>query len=136
MTADDGAVPVAATGPEQILAELGTALAVQIVAVVPGWVESQVDRILDAWAATPAGRGVDRVGFRAAAAEAGAGAAEEVGRRLAQLAAADVDAQSTTPLRSSGPPWPGPPPSSRRPACPAWSATTSTKPVFPPISTV
>jgi hypothetical protein len=83
---------------ERVLSLLGAQLAAQIVAVVPDWVGSQVARIADAWAATPAGRSVDRVALRSAAAEAGAGAAEEVGRRLADLAAADVDAQSTTPL--------------------------------------
>ncbi len=83
---------------ETMLARLGAHLAAQIVAVLPGWVVAQIERILDAWSSTPAGGAVDRVALGVAAAGAGSRAAEEVGRRLADLAAADVDAQSTTPL--------------------------------------
>jgi hypothetical protein len=83
---------------EVLLADLGAALCAQVVEAVPAWVEREVDRILDAWATTPGGRGVDRPALRAAAADAGRTAAQDVAARLRTVLAADVDAQSTTPL--------------------------------------
>jgi hypothetical protein len=83
-------------GAERLLAELGAALGAQIVIVVPGWVERQVSRIVDAW--DPAGTAVDRTTLATEAADAGRRAAEDVARRLQDLLAADVDAQATTPL--------------------------------------
>jgi hypothetical protein len=57
-----------------------------------------VERILDAWAATPAGGAVDRAGLRTDAEDAGRRAADDVAVRLQSLLSADVDAQTTTPL--------------------------------------
>jgi hypothetical protein len=83
-------------GAERLLAELGAALCAQIVTVVPGWVEGQVRRIVDAW--ENAGAVVDRIALATEAAGAGRRAAEDVAVRLQDLLSADVDAQSTTPL--------------------------------------
>jgi hypothetical protein len=68
------------------------ALAEAIEAALPGWVERSVARIATAyWGAVP-----EQV--RAAAEAAGERAAEEVGPRLRDLLATDVDEQRTNPL--------------------------------------
>lgn len=70
------------------LAELAAALADGVVAALPGWVEravaSRLDPLTDHW--------------RAAAAEAGRRAADDVGARVRALLATDVDEQRTNPL--------------------------------------
>jgi hypothetical protein len=86
----------AGTDPGRLLAELGAALCAQIVALVPGWVEREIERIVDAWAAT--GADVDRAVVGAEARQAGGRAAADVAGRLQALLSADVDAQATTPL--------------------------------------
>jgi hypothetical protein len=94
----DDAAPAgeAAPDPERLLAELGASLCAQIVAAVPGWVEREVERILDAWRA--AGADVDLATRRLEARQAGGRAAADVAVRLGELLSADVDAQDTTPL--------------------------------------
>lgn len=84
--------------PERLLAELGAFLCGQIVAVVPDWVEREVDRIVGAWMATDPAGGVDRTEVRREAQEAGRRAAADVAVGLQALLAADLDAQWTTPL--------------------------------------
>jgi hypothetical protein len=91
-----GGAPGPDSGPERLLADLGASLAVLIVAAVPGWIESAVARLIEAWEG--AGGVVDRRAVEAEAHEAGARAAAEVGQRLDALVGADVDAQWTTPL--------------------------------------
>lgn len=89
-----------ADDPDAVLADVGRALAREVTAAVPAWVERSVTAVLDAWEA--AGGTVPGPGGRAdvlvAAGAAGARAAAEVGEALAQLAETDVDAQLTTPL--------------------------------------
>lgn len=68
------------------------ALADGIVAALPRWVERSVDRIYRAWAGPPPPAVVE------AAQRAGRVAAEDVGARVRDLLAADVDAQRSTPL--------------------------------------
>lgn len=72
--------------------EHATALADAIEAALPGWVERSVART--------AGEHFGRVdqAVRAAAAEAGRRARDDVGPRLRALLEADVDEQRTTPL--------------------------------------
>ncbi|HEY5250591.1 MAG TPA: hypothetical protein VIJ09_02970 [Acidimicrobiales bacterium] len=82
--------------PERLLAELGATLCARIVAAIPDWVEREVDRILDAWAA--AGAEVDRTARTLETRQAAGRAAADVTERLQELLSADVDAQSTTPL--------------------------------------
>ncbi len=68
------------------------ALADAVDAALPGWVMRSVERVL---------RAQDRVldgDVAAAAADAGRRAAAEVGGAVRRLVAADVDAQTTTPL--------------------------------------
>jgi hypothetical protein len=84
--------------PERVLAEQGAALGALIEEAVAGWVVREVDMILDAWAATSSGSGLDRAAWLAAAQDAGRRAAADVAERLRVVLAADVDAQSTTPL--------------------------------------
>jgi hypothetical protein len=81
---------------ERLLGELGAVLCAQIVTVVPDWVERQVGRIIDAWAAS--GAEVDGAGVRQEAGRAARRAAADVATRLQDLLSADVDAQATTPL--------------------------------------
>ena len=72
--------------------EYSAELSRTIVIVLPGWVERCVTDLVRAWRGSvdPAGRERARV--------EGELAAIEVGERLAQLLALDVDAQRTTPL--------------------------------------
>ncbi|HXQ60135.1 MAG TPA: hypothetical protein VN799_08545 [Acidimicrobiales bacterium] len=97
--------------PERLLAELGESLRTQLVAAVPGWVEREVQRIVEAWDSSgppsseeggdgrPAvGGGADRAAVLTEAREAGRRAAEEVGVRLRGVLSAGVDEQATTPL--------------------------------------
>ena len=79
---------------EQALLDYGDALAAAVEAALPGWVVRSVEHIMRAW------RGDDRVDPQvlSAANEAGARAANEVGRELRALLAVDVDEQRTNPL--------------------------------------
>jgi hypothetical protein len=95
-TDDVGAAEDGARDPERLLAELGASLCAQLVAAMPGWVEREVERILDAWRA--AGADVDLAARRLEARQAGGRAAADVAVRLAELLSADVDAQNSTPL--------------------------------------
>jgi hypothetical protein len=70
-----------------------TALADAVVAVLPGWVERSVARILAAWQDGPPDPSV-----MAAAGDAGRRAAAEVGEEMHALLAADIDEQRSTPL--------------------------------------
>jgi hypothetical protein len=85
--------------PDRLLAELGASLCALLVAAVPDWVEREVGRVLDAWVATRPPGDVDRTAVRSEAEEAGRRAAGDVAVQLQDLLAADVDAQSTTPLQ-------------------------------------
>jgi hypothetical protein len=97
--AADRAGAAAADGAfEAELARAGVLLGARLVEAVPGWVIRETDRILDAWAATAAGAGLDRVTLGGETAEAARQAADDVAVRLASLLAADMDAQATTPL--------------------------------------
>jgi hypothetical protein len=86
-------------GPDvdRMLLELGAALGAALATSVPSWVVSQVMRLADAWVEV-GGASLDVTDVRADAVEAGRRAAADVADQLAVLLAADVDAQSTTPL--------------------------------------
>jgi hypothetical protein len=77
---------------DAVLQSAGEALGDEVVAVLPGWVERSVRRLLEAWqgAADPA--------VLASAQEAGRRAALEVGPELRRLLAEDVDRQWANPL--------------------------------------
>lgn len=107
--AGDGRDAGDAGDADRLLSQLGAALGAQLVARVPSWVIREVERILDAWeSSAPAGPEasgdaavggrVDRAAVTADAVDAGRRAATDVGDRLRAVLAADVDAQSTTPL--------------------------------------
>lgn len=92
------------------LRRLGAELARQICVAIPGWVEREVGRIVDAWAevdrhadtASSASSGgvADRHdAVLVAAAAAGRRAAETAGPVLDSLLTSDVDAQRATPLQ-------------------------------------
>jgi hypothetical protein len=72
--------------------EQAAALVDAVEAALPGWVERSVARVMTDWQ-----HKVDD-GVRAAAAEAGRQAVADVGPRLRDLLAADIDDQHTTPL--------------------------------------
>ena len=72
--------------------EHAAALADAIEAALPGWVERSVARVMTDW------RGEVDVDVRRAAAEAGREAVADVGPRVRELLATDIDAQRTTPL--------------------------------------
>ena len=72
--------------------EHAAALADAIEASLPSWVERSVARLMTAWKGDVDGP------TREAAAEAGHRAAAEVGPRVRELLAADIDEQRTTPL--------------------------------------
>lgn len=78
--------------PEEQLRAYAGALAAGIAAALPGWVTTQVERIMTAWC----GSVPDDV--RRQAAEAGQRAQTEVGRAVEDLLRADPDEQRTTPL--------------------------------------
>jgi hypothetical protein len=81
---DDSIAAVEPDPADELLAAVRRAL--------PGWVRAQVDRLMTAWSgAVPAD-------VRAAAAQQGRRAQEEIGAELAALLATDVDAQRTNPL--------------------------------------
>jgi hypothetical protein len=85
------------------LRRLGAELAHRIAEAVPGWIEREVGRILDAWlgAGGPGadGPGAEHGAVVAAAAVAGRRAADAALAALATLLASDVDAQGVTPLQ-------------------------------------
>jgi hypothetical protein len=84
------------------LARLGAALADGVLVAIPGWVQRQVERVLDAWMEASPGSTVDsaqRDGALASATVAGRQAAEAVGPVLRALLGADVDEQTVTPLQ-------------------------------------
>ena len=77
------------------LSEAGTAIIAGVERCLPGWVEREVDRILDAWGRlAPAAR--ERA--REEATAAGVAATQRVSEALAQLLAADPAEQTATPL--------------------------------------
>ena len=89
-------------GPDARLAELGGELAGRVVAAVPGWVERETARVLDAWRAAPGAPGMsaaERAAVMETAALAGARAAAALAPALGVLLAADVDDQDVTPLQ-------------------------------------
>jgi len=89
--------------PDVELRRLGAELAHRIAEAVPGWVEREVGRVLDAWleAAGPdaGGPAAGRDAVVAAAAAAGRRAADAADAALGPLLASDVDAQGVTPLQ-------------------------------------
>jgi hypothetical protein len=93
--------------PETTLAQTGAALWAALVVAVPGWIEREVDRMVDAWDLTrPPGPGTDhdedddrrRDTVRGESRVAGRRAAADAAARLGALLSADSDAQWTTPL--------------------------------------
>lgn len=74
------------------LEEQARALADGICGALPGWVERTVEQVLVAY------RGTADPAVMAAAREAGASAAVEVGGRVRSLLAADIDEQRANPL--------------------------------------
>jgi hypothetical protein len=77
------------------LSEAGTAIIAGVESCLPGWVEREVERILDAWG----GLSPDtRERAREEATAAGVAAAQRVSDALAQLLAADPAEQTATPL--------------------------------------
>lgn len=82
---------VAVTADANLVAELGRALADAVVAALPAWVASSVERVARA-AGVAVGPDADAVRAAAAAALA------EVEPRLRALLAADIDDQRDTPL--------------------------------------
>ena len=77
------------------LADAGAAIVDGVERELPGWVERQVDRIVDAWGRLdPAARAAAQRDARLA----GAGAVARVSARLQELFAADAAAQTSTPL--------------------------------------
>jgi len=73
--------------------EQASALADGIEAALPGWVERSVERVLQAW-----GGEVDWARVRAEAHEAGEAARGDVGSKVRELLAIDIDKQWTNPL--------------------------------------
>jgi hypothetical protein len=77
------------------LRQAGTAIIAGVERCLPGWVEREVERILDAWGRlAPA----DRERARADAATAGSVAAARISDALARLLAAEPTEQTATPL--------------------------------------
>ena len=77
------------------LADAGAAIVDGVERELPGWVEREVERIVDAWGRLdPAARDATSCDGRAAGAAAGA----RVAARLRDLFAADAAAQTSTPL--------------------------------------
>lgn len=85
--------------PDALLAELGSALARAVPPALQAWVVDRGGQVLRAWAESSAGERavVDQLAGRLAS--AASGAAEQAATALAELAAADVDTQSVTPLQ-------------------------------------
>lgn len=77
------------------LAEASAAIVDGVARELPGWVERQVARILDAWGRLDAGARADA---EAAARDAGRAAAARVSARLRALFAVGAAAQDATPL--------------------------------------
>lgn len=78
------------------LETLGAEIVAGVERCLPGWVERQVERILDAWdRLSPDERDRVRVEARAA----GAAATERVAGTLRELLTAEPDAQAATPLQ-------------------------------------
>jgi hypothetical protein len=77
------------------LADTGAAIVEGVERELPGWVERQVERIVDAWGRLdPEARDATRHEAR----DAGAAAGARVTAQLRQLFAADAAAQTSTPL--------------------------------------
>jgi hypothetical protein len=85
----------AAADPSARLKETAAAITAGVERALPGWVERQVGRILDAWDRASVD---DRRRTEAAATGAGTQAAVRVGRELTALFALDVVKQQATPL--------------------------------------
>jgi hypothetical protein len=81
--------------PAEMLAAAGAAIVAGVERAGPGWVEAQVDRILDAWGRVDPAR---RDGIRTDARRAGTAAAARVVGDLRALLALPPAAQAATPL--------------------------------------
>jgi hypothetical protein len=77
------------------LGEMGAAIVAGVERQVPGWVQAQVDRLLDAWGRAP---GEARARAEAQSAEAGTAAARRIVDELRALFALDPTQQQATPL--------------------------------------
>jgi hypothetical protein len=77
------------------LEETGAAIVAGVERQVPGWVQAQVDRLLDAWGRAPA---ETRARAEAQSAEAGTAAARRIVDELRALFALDPTQQQATPL--------------------------------------
>jgi hypothetical protein len=77
------------------LKETGAAIVGGVERQVPGWVQTQVGRLLDAWGRAPAEA---RVRAAAQSVEAGTGAARRIVDQLRALFAVDPTRQQATPL--------------------------------------
>jgi hypothetical protein len=77
------------------LDETGAAIVAGVERQVPGWVKTQVDRLLDAWGRAPA---ATRVRAEAQSLEAGSAAARRIVDELRALFAVDPTRQQATPL--------------------------------------
>jgi hypothetical protein len=77
------------------LDETGAAIVAGIERQVPGWVQRQVERLLDAWGRAPV---ETRVRAEAQSADAGAAAARRIVDELRALFAVDPAGQQATPL--------------------------------------
>jgi len=84
-----------ADGPEDRLREAGEAILAGVERCLPGWVEAQVERLLDAWGRAEPGV---RTRAKAEAAAAGARAATRVSAELRALFTVDPVAQRAAPL--------------------------------------
>jgi len=77
------------------LEETGSAIVGGVERQVPGWVQAQVERLLDAWGRAPA---ETRVRAEAESVEAGAAATRRIVDQLRALFAVDPARQQATPL--------------------------------------
>jgi hypothetical protein len=77
------------------LEETGAAIVAGVERQVPGWVQAQVDRLLDAWGRAPA---ETRARAEAQSAQAGTAAARRIVDELRALFALDPTQQQATPL--------------------------------------
>jgi hypothetical protein len=77
------------------LDETGVAIVAGVERQVPGWVQAQVERLLDAWGRAPA---ATRVRAEAQSIDAGSAAARRIVEELRALFAVDPTQQQATPL--------------------------------------
>jgi hypothetical protein len=89
------AAPEDATRALARLEETGAAIVSGVERQVPGWVQTEVERLLDAWGRAPA---EIRVRAEAESVEAGAAAARRIVDQLRALFAVDPTRQQATPL--------------------------------------